>query len=118
MSGMRRLALLVLLAVLAGCSSGGPTTPAPSPTSTNAAAVQALIRPLMRHDVDQLAAKDDATLDRVAVQQCTDLVKDGGYLTLLKGDLLSGIPAKQAGALIAYAVRGWCPSKVSLLPGT
>lgn len=116
MSGMRRLAVLALLAVLAGCSSGGPTTPAPS--STNTAAVQALIRPLMRADVDQLAAKDDATLDRVAVQQCTDLVKDGGYLTLLKGDLLSGIPAKQAGALIAYAVRGWCPSKVSLLPGT
>lgn len=115
MSGMRRLALLAVLAVLAGCSSGGST---PAPSSTPTAAVQALIRPLMRQDVDQLASKDDATLDRVAVQQCTDLAKNGGYLTLLKGDLLSGIPAEQAGSLIAYAVRGWCPSEASLVPGT
>lgn len=120
MARVRRALLLVPVLALTACAgtSAKPSSSTYTPP-ISAAQTQALIRPLMREDVSDLTKKDDATIDRVAVQQCNALAKEpagDAYLLLLKGDLLAGVPAGEAAHLIVYAVRGWCPDQQYKLP--
>lgn len=117
MSGMRRIAVVVLaLLVVAGCSSGASTAK-PDPAAT----IRAASLTVMRQEVPELAGKSDAALGALAVEQCGLLraaPDPSPWVQVLKADLAAGLSAVEAGAMMRVSALGWCRDQVARLPQT